>query len=287
MNRPPRLLTPRTLRMACTLLLAASSALQAHDDGLLARYLANAGVMIRHGDITVLFDPLFRNDYGRYERVPADVERALFAGEPPWDDIDAVFISHHHGDHFDPGVMLEFLEARQDVVLYAPAQAVDAIAARGADESVMARMKRVSLDYDDPPKSYDETGIRIDAVRVPHSGWPDRMTDVENLAWRVTLSGAATVVHLGDADTRVAHFERHPEHWSSPTTDLAMPPYWYFLSPGGKHILETVIRPRHAIGVHVPADVPDDASRRPAEFEGYDLFTVPGETRAIGLGTKN
>jgi len=216
--------------------------------------------------------------------VPADVERALFAGDPPYNDIDAIFISHHHGDHFDPGVMLEFLDVRKEVMLYAPAQAVDAIAAQGADEAVLARMTSVSLAYGDPPLSFDEEGIRIDAVRVPHSGWPERMADVENIAWRVTLSGAATVMHLGDADTRAAHFKRHPGHWASPPTDLAMPPYWYFLSAGGRQLLETVLEPRHAIGVHVPAEVADDADLRPAEFDGYDLFTVPGEVRTIELG---
>jgi L-ascorbate metabolism protein UlaG (beta-lactamase superfamily) len=284
MHRPNR---PFALLAGSTLLLAAMSALQAHTDELLARYLANAGVMIRHGNVTVLFDPLFRNGYGRYERVPADVERALFAGDPPWNDIDAVFISHHHGDHFDPGVMLDFLAAREEIELYAPAQAIDAIKARGADETVVSRMTSVALAYGDPPLSFDEDGLRIDAVRVPHSGWPERMTDVENIAWRVTLSGAATVIHLGDADTRVAHFEQHSEHWSSPVTDLAMPPYWYFLSAGGREILDDELKPRHAIGVHVPADVPDEASRRPPEFDGYDLFTVPGEVRTIDLGAEH
>ena len=230
-------------------------------DEMHARYLANAGVLVRHADAAVVFDPLFRNDYGTYELVPPDIERALFAGEAPWHDIDAVFISHHHGDHFDPAVMLDFLKARQTVRLFAPSQAADAIVASGAGAELGS--------------------LRVEAVRVPHSGWPERMGDVENIAWRVTLDGEATVLHLGDADTRPAHYELHPGHWATPVTDLALPPYWYFLSPRGRSVLQSHLKPGHAIGVHVPAEVPDAESERPAEFAGVDLFTKPGELRSV------
>ena len=67
-----------------------------------AQYLANAAVLVTNGGTKVVFDPLFRNDFGSYERVPASMERALFAGEPPFDGLDAVFISHYHEDHFRP-----------------------------------------------------------------------------------------------------------------------------------------------------------------------------------------
>ncbi len=65
-----------------------------------AHYLANAGVMIARGETKILFDPFFRNDYGQYDLVPEEMEAALFAGTLPWDGIDAIFISHHHGDHY-------------------------------------------------------------------------------------------------------------------------------------------------------------------------------------------
>jgi len=60
-----------------------------------AHYLENAGVMIERGDTKILFDPFFRSDYGQYDLVPQEMEAALFAGSPPWDGIDAIFISHH------------------------------------------------------------------------------------------------------------------------------------------------------------------------------------------------
>ena len=42
-----------------------------------AQYLANASVLVTHGDTKAVFDPLFPNDFGQYALVPAQVERAL------------------------------------------------------------------------------------------------------------------------------------------------------------------------------------------------------------------
>ena len=63
------------------------------------RYLGNEGVMVSQGDTRVLFDPLFNNSFGQYQLVPDNVRESIFAGAPPFDGVDAGFISHHHDDH--------------------------------------------------------------------------------------------------------------------------------------------------------------------------------------------
>ena len=91
---------------------------QAHEST--AHYLANEGLMVEHGDTKILFDPLFRNDYGQYMLLPEELEEALFAGTAPFDSIDAVFVSHHHGDHFSPADMVRLLRDQSGIRLYAP-----------------------------------------------------------------------------------------------------------------------------------------------------------------------
>ncbi|MCH8980798.1 MBL fold metallo-hydrolase, partial [candidate division KSB1 bacterium] len=51
----------------------------------------------------------------------------IFAGQAPYDGVDAVFISHSHGDHFSASDMMRLLRERQDIRLYAPLQAVAAM----------------------------------------------------------------------------------------------------------------------------------------------------------------
>lgn len=264
------------LFIALTLLTSA----QAHDDAV-AHYLANEGLMVAHGDTKILFDPLFRESYGQYRLVPDAMRAALFEGSAPWDGIDAVFISHYHDDHFAPDEMLILMRQQPQLLLFAPRQAVAAMRKFDDDESLFERVTAVNLAYRDAPVSYTRPGLLIEAVRIPHSGWPDRRTDVENIAWRVTLDDGPTVLHLGDADTRDAHFANDPEYWRQRYPDMAFPPYWFFLSNSGKDVLTTRIRAGHAVGVHVPVSVPQQENKRDPALQGVDLFTTPGETRMI------
>jgi L-ascorbate metabolism protein UlaG (beta-lactamase superfamily) len=257
----------------------------AHESESTAQYLANEGLMVTHGNTKVLFDPLFNESFGQYRLVPEAMRRALFRGEAPWDGIDAVFISHYHDDHFAPADMLEFLRARSTILLFAPQQAVDAMRdISDDDDPVFTRVNAVRLEYGDEPFSVLKSDLLIEAVRVPHSGWPSRRAEVENIAWRITLDDTSTVLHLGDADTSDVHFGQHQDFWDERSLHMAFPPYWFFLSGSGTRVLRERLRPARAIGIHVPVTIPEDAASREEALQNVDLFTVPGETRAITHG---
>lgn len=100
------------------------------------------------------------------------MEQALFAGAAPFDGIDAVFISHHHGDHFSPEDMVRLMQAQPDIQLYAPNQAVIAMRSDSAndDAAIFNRITAVNLAYKDAPITLEMEGLLIEAVRIPHSG---------------------------------------------------------------------------------------------------------------------
>lgn len=271
----------------CLLLLGAPSLVTAAEETTArVHYIANMGALIEHGETRVLFDPLFRNDFDRYDPVPAEIEAALLAGTEPWDGIDAVFVSHYHEDHFDPATILTLLRSQSTVTLFAPEQAAAAIRELVADreDSVLKRIYGLSLENGETAIDVELGSLLIEAVRIPHAGWPNRHSNVENLVFRVTLDSHATVMHFGDADPVDEHYAGQAGHWQERHTHLAMPPYWFFLSGEGREILEHRIRPDHAIGMHVPTEIPDDRIQRPEELQDVDLFTNPGETRKIAAG---
>lgn len=248
-----------------------------------AQYLANASVLVTHGDTKVVFDPLFRNDFGQYRLLAPQTEQALFAGTAPFDGLDAVFVSHYHEDHFSAVDVLKLLEARPGLRLFAPAQAVAGMREISAERlaAVAPRVHAIALAYQDAPVTLTQGALVVEAVRIPHSGWPTRQQQTENIAFRVTLDAATTVVHLGDADTSDAHFARDDAHWQRRRTNVAFPPYWFLTSAEGRRVLDRRIGAARSIGVHVPADVPSQSDRRAPELRGHDLFTVPGEVREI------
>ncbi len=246
-----------------------------------AHYLANAGVMIARGDTKILFDPFFRNDFGRYDLVPLETESEIFAGTSPWDGVDAIFISHRHSDHFDPETIRSFLRRWPAVRLYAPEQAAAALldVNEPPADSLVSRVHGIKLEHDSPAVRLEMDGLVIEAVRVPHGGWPFRHADVENIVFRVTLDNATTVMHLGDADASRKHYAAHESHWQARETDLAMVPVWLMLTDKGRYVLDEHIDAAHDIGVHVYKTIPDDPDDRPPEFDGLDIFTEPGEIR--------
>lgn len=245
-----------------------------------AMYLANAGLMVTEGDTKILFDPLFRNNYSQYLLVPADMEQDLMAGAPPFNGVDAVFISHFHGDHFSPAEALDYLRAQPRVMLYAPAQAVDELRffLREGETSLAGRIVSIDIDYGEPVQVIDGETLLVEAFHIPHAGWPDRKPEVQNLAFRVSLNDTLTVLHMGDADTRDAHFAMDGDQWAARDIDVAFPPYWYFLSASGQGVLAERLSPDMAIGVHVPGKLAADTAEA---LEDYDLFQTPGEIRRI------
>ena len=245
------------------------------------QYLANEGLMVTHGETKVLFDPLFDNGYGRYQMVPVAMRDAIFAGDFPYDEVDAVFVSHYHGDHFSAKDMLRLLRERQEIHLYAPAQAVSGMReiATPNDEVLFERATMFDLGYGDPPAFVRKRDLLIEALHIPHSGWPTARTDVQNIAFRITLEDSSTVLHLGDSDARMVHFDQDEAYWDERDVDLAFPPYWFYLSDEGREILDDRVHARNSVGIHVPEEFAEDPSSVPEDIVGDDIFTSPGEGR--------
>lgn len=260
-------------------LLAAASVAFAQDESSI-QYLANEGVMVKHAETSILFDPLFNNSFGQYQLVPSDMRAAIMAGKAPYDGVDAVFISHYHDDHFSAADILQLMRAQASIHLYAPTQAVVAMRelAADSDEHLFERVTGLDLAYGDSPLSIRTENLTIDAAYIPHSGWPTARTDVQNIVFRVVLDDSSTVMHMGDADPRIVHFAADEEYWEEEQVDLALPPYWFFGSEDGREILDSRINIRHSIGIHVP-DKYSNPENVPAGLSHYELFTRPGEGR--------
>ena len=266
------------IKVLLTLFLAVAAGItaQAHPiDEAETTYLGNEGIMVSDGETRILFDPLYPNGFGIYQMVPDEVRDTLMAGDAPYDSVDAIFISHMHPDHFSVDEIIAYLERHQHVRLYAPSQAVDWMREETTNAAIFERVISVPLARLDDPLSYQEGGLTIDVVRIPHSGWPAR-ADISNLVWRVTLAQGVTVMHLGDADPDDSHYAPYADHWQKTQTDAAYPPYWFFLSGDGREIVDVRLNARTATGIHVPTELPPELF-----VTGADFLHTPGETRPI------
>lgn len=259
-------------------LVAMASPAGAHDLAD-ATYLGNEGILVVQGDTKILFDAFYAESFdGKYVLVPDAVEARMMKGEAPFDGIDAIFISHIHPDHFNSRKTIAYMRAHPNVRLYAGIDVVGAIrAAHASSDPLMQRVTPVHAAPGSPPARFDVDGLAIEAFPIPHSG--DGPTP--NYAFRVTIDGATTVMHLGDADDEDRYYAPYQKDFDAKRTDAAFPPYWILTSESGKRVLRQRIRPAKVIGIHVDAEERKhpDQSRRDV---GADLFIEPGETRKIG-----
>lgn len=271
-----------SIALVLTLALAGSGTALTHpqpgDDNATAHFLANEAIMVTAGETKILFDPLFTHSYG-YPLVAPDTKARLMAGEGEFAGVDAVLVSHVHGDHFDAPEMNAYLAAHPEVILVAPHQArLDMQADAGWQPDFAERMR--ILPFVAQPQDLviaadgDSAAISIEAVHIPHAGGPGR-AHIQNMVYRVTLNGEATVMHLGDATPDPAAYAPHAEHFQEETTHNAFPPYWLIERWGGDTVRET-LNADHVTGIHVPINTPISvrASRE-------DFFTEAGETRDV------
>lgn len=223
----------------------------------------------------------FHRHFNTYALVPEEMKAAIMAGEPPYDNIDAIFVSHAHGDHFSDTDTLKYLQNHTEVKLYGPKQAIEQVRFLKPKKQVLDRLVAFSLQVGDKPKTLSVDNVVIEAVRIPHAGWPGR-ANVENLVFRVSViensasEQGVTIMHMGDADPDESHFLDHQQHWQKRLTHLALPPYWFYLSDMGKEIVEELLNAQQSVGVHVPVHVPEQL-----KGSGYDYFSQSGETRTI------
>jgi L-ascorbate metabolism protein UlaG (beta-lactamase superfamily) len=252
----------------------------AHDANTKAHFLANEAVLVAHGDEKVLFDAFYSHSYGALLLVPEDIRNALMAGTPPYDGVDALFVSHVHGDHFSAEPALAYLRAQPVVQFFGPREAVDALKAlvNDPDDPLLTRLVPFDIRPVDPPVATTAGALTIDVAAVPHAG--AQFKDVRNLVFRVSLGDWPTVMHLGDAGANDDAFAAHEAHWDARITDTAFPPHWLANTDVGKEILRARIKPHEVIAIHIPAAAVGKGDSWRNRL-GTDAFTDPGEWREI------
>ena len=231
------------------------------------RHIANIGVMVSQGRTRLLMDAFADNSYDGRFSLPSDVERdAMIAGAAPFDDVDALLISHVHGDHFARADSIAFLSHAPEARFVAgPGEIVQAAPELGDGFHLFGEC---GPDSPRPAVEIAGSGHSVAGCESAHG------MDVGNIAFLVQLSGL-NILHLGDSSPTEADFSI----WSDDRIDVVLYPYWFGLSDEARAVLTTHFPEARLVALHIPAGTPREDAE--AAFGAGGFLLDPGETLVI------
>ncbi|MBN1938412.1 MAG: MBL fold metallo-hydrolase [Candidatus Aminicenantes bacterium] len=248
---------------------------QAPSRGPLAlTYVANMGVLVASGESKVLIDGLFNNKGRSYRVPPPEMLEKIMKGEPPFDGLDLILVTHRHVDHFDADLSVRYLESRSEPLLVAPSDAVEEMRKASSDwPRIASRVIPIDLEVGEKTTK-TAAGLPLTMVRTLHGMSAKTM----NLMYLIELDGWR-VFHEGDSSGKQEDFlgfglETEP-------VDLAV------LSPGwplGPHLphrrfLRERLKPHHLALGHIHVGIENEISRQIEKVRGEyeDIFALlPG-----------
>lgn len=259
----------------------------ADGDGVRVTFLASEGVLMAWSGPDVLIDALFDiNVPGGapprlHDHLTPEQLRRVEVGDPPFDDVGLVFVTHRDDDHVTIGSVVRHLRANPAAVLVAPSDVVDAV--RRADTTLAERV----VSPAGRPGSVDTltvTGLTVYALGIPHVGSADRAPAdrIPHLAYVVDMAGFR-IVHLGDAEPSANALG--PLTGLARRPDLAFVPHWLVADDAGERLMRSAIGARHVVVMHANrgnrADVAARVDTLAARLDGVSLFGAPFEERVV------
>ncbi|MGH9832692.1 MAG: MBL fold metallo-hydrolase [Blastocatellia bacterium] len=209
-------------------------------------YLANEGFMIAGGGRKILIDALFGEGLDGYAVVSPAQRALLEQAREPFADVDAVFATHFHDDHFNATAVLAHLTRNPQAFFFSTPQAADKLKATGKFDAVKTRVV-ATLPKEGERFHSGHRGLHVQTLNIHHG----RKRPIENLGFIVEIAGKR-ILHIGDSEAEPAVFQKYEV--AKDRIDVAFLPFWYFLDDDFKRAVREQIQPRHIVVMHIESD---------------------------------
>lgn len=160
-------------------------------------YIANSGFIVTVGTNNIMFDGLFQNGMNRYLEPDEQTVNMIKNNQHPFSDIDVVFISNFHADHFDPYLATQYMLNNETVKMVCPQQVINKMMIFTAD---YPKIKDRIVEATPVANQYDRmmiNGFEVLACNIKHE---KTINDhVENMGYVVNVNGVK-IFHSGDSN---------------------------------------------------------------------------------------
>lgn len=242
---------------------------QQSTDGVTATFLANEGVMLASGNKKVLIDGLFLQ-YRSYATPADSVQTPLQAARAPFDNVDLVLVTHHHGDHYHPAPVAAHLRANPRATLLTSRQVIDSLRGRVPVGDPLVRRFIAATTQPGMRRREVVSGIPVEVLGLKHH-------DLEHNGYIVEIGGRR-VLHVGDTDNAEESFPVF--RLDTARIDVALLPLWMINTAKGRRVIEQWIRPKRVVAIHLGARGEERGVRElRAAWPEADVFSRSLETR--------
>ena len=236
-----RIFTALVMLVATALLPAGQ--VQTTSSTLQLRYVANAGMLLTLEGRKFLIDAPIREGIAPYATSPDNERKLLEEAGAPYDNVDAILVTHWHEDHFSAEAVAAHMTHNARAVFISSAEVVERV--KAAAPGLPATRFRAVVPEPGASQQVDVGGVPVRVLRIRHN--PTRRLPEQHVGF---LIGTATpVLHVGDADPTAANFSRLRQ---LPDVDLALLPFWYVQGESNRRMVAEAIRPKRIVGMHLP-----------------------------------
>jgi len=208
-------------------------------------YLGNEGVLISGPSGKILIDALVGEGLEGYESLAGRERQHLEHARAPYDDVDLILATHSHADHFDSAAVLRYLESNHRATFASTPQAIERLATEPGFETVAQRVHGFFPAAGERAE-VSPAPLHVEALNVTHGPrWPP----VQNLGYLIEIDGLR-LLHLGDSEADLQDFQGYG--LDRARIDVALVPFWYFLSDPDLAAVRDGLRAHTLIPIHIP-----------------------------------
>lgn len=214
-------------------------------------YVGNMGVLIEHNDKTVLIDGLHKKYKPAYAYPSKGmIDSMIHAKYPGFTSIELNLVSHHHKDHFDPDLTLQFMSENNSSLTIGPEQVKKELAVSKAIANNKANLDRVrAIPSDHQVQTIEFQGVVVNSIDCGHT-YQAKHQGVQNIAHLVAINGYK-ILHVGDAEWELAREAFDALNLADLNIDMALLPIWMLNQASSVKMVKEMINPKKLIAIHI------------------------------------
>ncbi|MGB3973901.1 MAG: MBL fold metallo-hydrolase [Peptococcia bacterium] len=211
--------------------------------------VANAGVLLDLDGKKVLIDGLCSCESSLFHTLPEETFQQIIQGQPPFDGLELLLITHHHFDHFAADKTAEFLRHSPKAAVVSNSKVINKIKAElgeGGEYNLIPVELPLFSSVELTVK-----GIKLRVFSLRHDG--KQFAEVSNLAF--LIEDEVKLMHVGDATASEENYATLG--LADMGIDLFVAPFPYLGLPSARKVIIKYINPRQLVLVHFPVATKD------------------------------